>query len=304
MINIDKLNFKSLCEEYLSYSKSRHKKQGFDTLSRNFKLHIISYFKDKNICDLTKSDIMDWQTMILEKNYSNSFNRNIYYTFSSFMNYCVNKGYVEENIVLSVGKFPKKIEKKEHNVYTIWQFRKFRHYIQDFVIKQYFNFMFFCGTRPSEALALKFNDFDGLYCNIFHSIQRRGKREIETPKNQSSIRTIKISLLMWLRINKLKKLYIKQYGSFDTNYFIFGGKKPLSTSTIDRFKENACNKAKMPKITQHEFRHSCATRLIHKNKPIDYVSRKLGHSKVSTTVDIYLHKEKRMHKHSLFRINF
>lgn len=304
MLNIDTLNFNSLCEEYLLYSKGRHKKQGFDTLTRNFKLHIIPYFKDKNICNLTKSDIIDWQTNIINENYSNSFNRTLYYNFSSFMNYCVNKSYIKENLVLCIDKFPKKVEKKGHNIYTIWEFRKFRHYLGKYVIKQYFNFMFFYGTRPSEAMALRFSDIEGLCCNIEHSIQRRGNRELDTPKNQSSLRTIKISLLMWLRFYKLKRYYIKQYGTFDRNYFIFGGQKPLSTTTIDRYKEKACNRAKMEKITQHEFRHSCATRLIHKHKPIDYVSRKLGHSKVSTTVDIYLHKEKRMHKHSLFRINF
>jgi len=37
-----------------------------------------------------------------------------------------------------------------------------------------------------------------------------------------------------------------------------------------------------------------ATRLIHKGVPIDVVSRSMGHSKVSMTCDVYLHKEKRM----------
>lgn len=300
----NKYDFCDILEDYLLYAVHRHKKQGFETLSRNLKLHILPYFKNKDIRELTKSDIMNWQTEILNKNYKNNFNRTLYNTFNIFMKYCVNKGYITENIVSSVDKFPKKIEEKKYDVYTLWEFRKFRHHLTDFVIKQYFNFMYFYGTRPSEAMALKFSDIDGLYCNIIHSIQRRGKREIDTPKNQSSIRSIKISILMWFRMYRLKKYYTKKYNYFNRDFFIFGGKKPLSTSTIDRHKSKACKKAKMRPITQHQFRHSCATRLIHKHMPIDIVSRKLGHSKVSTTVDIYLHEEKRMHKHSSFRINF
>lgn len=76
------------------------------------------------------------------------------------------------------------------------------------------------------------------------------------------------------------------------DYFVFGGPKPLAPTTIDRYKEKAYLKAKLPSITQHEFRHSYATRKIHKKVPIDVVSRSMGHSKVSTTLDIYLHQEK------------
>ena len=86
--------------------------------------------------------------------------------------------------------------------------------------------------------------------------------------------------------------YLRKYGSFSDDYFVFGGLKPLAPTTIDRYKKEAYIKAKLPCITQHEFRHSYATRKIHKNVPIDVVSRSMGHSKVSTTLDIYLHQEK------------
>ena len=97
---------------------------------------------------------------------------------------------------------------------------------------------------------------------------------------------------MLFRIWLLKKYYIKKYGCFRVDYFIFGGLNPLAPTTIDRYKKKAYTKAKLPSITQHEFRHSYATRNIHKKVPIDIVSRSMGHSKVSTTLDFYLHKEK------------
>lgn len=213
----------------------------------------------------------------------------LYSNFKVFIDYCVNCDYLKENIVSQVGPFRKKIEYKEHHVYNIWQFRWFRFHLDNFVIKQYFNFMYFYGTRPSETMALRFIDLDGFKIHIRHSIHRKGKRELDTPKNQSSVRTIKIGLLTRFRIWFLKRYYIKIYGNYDNNYFIFGGVKPLAPTTIDKYKLNACNKAHICPITQHEFRHSYATRMISKGKPINKVSKSMGHSSISMTLDIYTH---------------
>lgn len=286
------MSFEEAYEEFKIYAAKRHKKQGFVTIDQDFSKHVLPYFKDKNINELTKIDVINWQNDILDHNYSNSFNAKLYYVFNSFAKYCVYCSYLNENVVSLVGPFTKKIEIKNHTTYTLKQFIKFRINISDFIIKQFFNFMFFYGTRPSEAMALRFLDVKFRYVYIRHSIERKGNRSLDTPKNQSSIRIIKINFLMFFRIWLLKQYYLRKYGSFSKDYFIFGGLKPLAPTTIDRYKEIAYKKANLPSITQHEFRHSYATRKIHKNVPIDVVSRSMGHSKVSTTLDIYLHQEK------------
>ena len=286
------MSFEEAYNEFIIYVARRHKKQSLDTIRQDFNKHILPYFIDKNIKELTKLDIIDWQNKILDKNFSNNFNSKLYTIFNSFFQYCVCCSYLKNNYVLEIGNFNKKIEYKNHTTYTLKQFRKFRFYLNDFVIKQFFNFMYFYGTRPSEAMALRFLDLKYNFIYIRHSIHRKGNRELDTPKNQSSIRIIKISFLMLFRIWLLKKYYIKKYGEISSDYFIFGGPKPLAPTTIDRYKEKAYKKANLPSITQHEFRHSYATRKIHKKIPIDIVSRSMGHSKVSTTLDVYLHQEK------------
>ena len=286
------MSFEEAYKEFKIYASKRHKKQGFVTIDQDFNKHVLPYFKNKRINELTKLDIINWQNEILDHNFSNSFNAKLYYVFNIFIKYCVYCSYLNENIVSLVGPFTKKIEIKSHTTYTLHQFRKFRFYISNFVIKQFFNFMYFYGSRPSETMALRFLDLKFRYVFIRHSIERKGNRSLDTPKNQSSIRIINISLLMLIRIWLLKKYYVKKYGFFSKDYFIFGGPKPLAPTTIDRYKKEAYEKAKLPSITQHEFRHSYATRKIHNKVPIDIVSRSMGHSKVSTTLDIYLHQEK------------
>lgn len=279
------MTFDEVLEKYLEYARNRHKKQGFIIIAQNFNNYILPYFKSRLINTLTKQDVMNWQSIILSKNYSNKFNALLYSNFNCFIKYCILCDYLKENIVSQVGSFPKRIENKQHQVYNIWQFRWFRLHLDNFVIKQYFNFMFFYGTRPSETMALRFSDLEGLFIHIRHNLQRKGKRDLDTPKNASSVRTIKISLLMRFRIFLLKKFY----GNNNFDYFIFGGSKPLAPTTIDRYKKNACIKANLYCITQHEFRHSYATRMISKGKPVNKVSKNMGHSKISMTLDIYTH---------------
>ena len=286
------MTFDEVYIDFKEYARKRHKKQSFITIDQDFNNHVLPYFIGKNINELTKQDVLLWQNFILDKNFSNKYNAKVYYVFKIFVDYCVYCSYLEENIVSQVGPFKKKIENKTHTVYTLRQFRKFRKYISNFVIKQFFNFMYFYGTRPSEAMALRFLDLKKSYIYVRHSIHRKGDRELDTPKNQSSIRILKISLLMRFRLWLLKRYYLKNYGMFSNDYFIFGGRKPLAPTTIDRYKKIAYEKANLPSITQHEFRHSYATRKIHKKTPIDIVSRNLGHSQVSTTLDIYVHHEK------------
>ncbi len=289
------MTFEEVYEDFILYAKSRHKKQGFETITRNFNLHILPYFKGASICDLKTIDIIKWQNIIYEHHFSNSFNNNLYSTFSSFINYCVLCGYLSSNIVLSVGNFKKNYESKNYDIYTTFEFFKFRHNLELFVHRQFFTFMFFYGTRPSEAMALRFSDIKGNWVYIRHNIHRRGSRSLDTPKNVSSKRFIKINMFMRFRIFLLKKYYIKVYGSYQ-DYFIFGGIKPLSTTTLDRYKSKACKKAHLREITQHQFRHSYASRMLHKKVPIDTIARNMGHSKPSTTLNTYVHleHEKRM----------
>jgi len=148
------------------------------------------------------------------------------------------------------------------------------------------------GPRPGETSAFRFVDLHGRYLKVNHTLLQKVDRELDTPKNRSSIRYLKLNFIMLFRIWLLKRHYIKFYGVFSIDYFIFGGQKPLSHTTVDRYKKDAYTRANLPSITQHEFRHSYATRKIHKRIPIDIVSRSMGHSQVSTTLNIYLHQEK------------
>lgn len=277
--------FEEAYKEYLILGTTHLKKQSVNTISHNFNSHILAYFSGKLINELKKDDFLKWKTSIFSLNYSNSYNTTLYLSFSSFLNYCVDNNYIEFNYLKIIGKFKKRTETKKYDFYTYDEFLQFISGFDNLIYKSYFEFLFFTGVRPSEAMALKFTDIVDNRVIINKSIQRKGKRCLETPKNVSSNRVILID-------NHLKRVLNELYKSYKVNnrdLFVFGGYSPLSPTTIDRYKIKACNKSNIRPITQHQFRHSHATLLLSKGIMINEVSKRLGHANTSTTLDIYTH---------------
>lgn len=284
------MNFEEVYKSYLLFAEKQQKKQSFKSFAHNFNSYILPYFKDFDIYELTKQDFISWQHKILDLNFSNNYNRTLHYQFSAFLHYCCDYFNLKSNVAREVGCFKKKYEEKKTDFYSLQEFNKFIRCVDNNIYKQFFNLMFFTGTRPSEAMALKFSDLQGDYISITKSIQRKGNREIDTPKNMSSVRRIKIDKVLKNDLIDLKNYYCGLYG-FTEDYFIFGGLKPLSPTSIDRYKKKACERANLRVITQHQFRHSHATLLLQSGIMINEVSKRLGHSRVSTTLDIYTHTD-------------
>ena len=160
--------------------------------------------------------------------------------------------------------------------------------------------MFFTGVRPGEAMALKFSDLNKYYIDINKTISEHGEREINSPKTLTSYRKISIDKRLYKELTNLKNEYNKKYNYNNYDYFIFGGIKPLSPTSINRRKEKACKLANIRKIKLHEFRHSHATLLLNKKILIHEISKRLGHSDISITLNTYTHtseiQEKRVIK--------
>ena len=285
------MSFEEAYAEFKIYAAKRHKKQSFDTYIYKFELRILPFFKKYNIEDITSKIILDWQDYILTFNFSNNYNFSLYYILCSFFEFLSLNFSFDKSIITRVGNFRKKYEKDKKDFYNLKEFNLFIKNLDNNIYKQFFNFMFFTGTRPGEAMALKFSDLIDDYIFITKTISEHGKREIDSPKTKSSVRKIKIDKILKNDLLSLKKYYDKVYNKSDFDYFLFGGVKPLAPTTINRYKIKACKKANLRSITLHQFRHSHATLLLHNGIVINEISRRLGHSNPSITLDIYTHTD-------------
>lgn len=255
-----------------------------------FDLHILPFFESMYLEDITSKIILEWEDYILSKNFSNNQNKSLYYILSGFFEYCKLFYAFDKKIISNVGSFKKKYEENKHDFYTLKEFKHFIKYVDDEIYKQFFNLMFYTGARPGEAMALKFKDIKNGYITISKTINSHGNRELGTTKTSSSNRTVRIDKVLERDLLNLKNIYSKKY-EFNDDFFVFGGIKPLSATTINRRKKKACEKANIRPITLHQFRHSHATFLLQKGIMVNEVSKRLGHSKTSTTLDIYSHTD-------------
>ena len=292
-----KLLFSEAYDQYLIYIENRLKIQSKESIRYKFKDIILPYFKDYNIYEIKEIDYIKFQNYINNKNYSYNYKKNIHFVISGFLNYCIKFLGLKENIAKKVGCFKKLNERrKEQDFYTFKEFKHFIKYFDNEIYKQFFILMFFTGTRPGEAMALKFSDLYKYYIDINKTIDEHGTREIGTPKSINSYRQIKIDKKLYKDLIKLKKYYMQKYNMENYDYFLFGGLKPLAPTTINRYKEKACKKANLRKIKLHEFRHSHATLLLNKKIIINEISKRLGHSDVSITLNTYTHTSEEQEK--------
>ena len=297
------MSFEEAYKEFKIYAQKRHKKQSFDCFVYNFNANILTYFKDYSLNDINNDLINDWQDFIFSKGFCNNHNKNLLSMLISFLEYCVLYYNFDNIIIKNIIPFKLNVESSSFDFYTLKEFKKFIKHVDNIVYKTFFEFMFFAGTRPGEAMALKFSDLKGNYININKTIDEHGKRTLGTPKTVSSNRCIPINNNLVNKLLKLKKYYINQYCE-NIDYFIFGGINPLAPTTINRHKLIACKLANIRPITLHQFRHSHATLLFNYGIDAHVISKRLGHSKVSTTLDIYIHSNLIQEKRVIKLLNF
>ena len=182
-------------------------------------------------------------------------------------------------------------EIKEMDFYTYEEYLKFDSVIDKQEWHTFFEILYFMGLRQGECQALTWKDIKNnqLYIRKTLTTKLKGQEYlISTPKTKNSIRTLPIPKNV---LNDLKIMYNKAkiYTDYNENWFIFGNTLPFRESTIQKHKNNYCKKANLKQIRIHDFRHSCASFLINNNASIPLVSKYLGHSKVSITLDVYSH---------------
>lgn len=182
------MNFELAYKEYLNYIEYRQKNQSKRTLKERFDKKIIPFFKNYDIYNIKESDYLKWQNEIEIYNYSNNYKSNLHYLMTNFFDFLIKYYEIKKNIPRIVGNFKLKNEVKQYNIYTPNEFKKFIKCVDNEVYKQFFNLMFYAGTRPGEAMALKFSDLNHSILSINKTIDEHGKREINTPKTVTSIR--------------------------------------------------------------------------------------------------------------------
>ncbi len=245
----------------------------------------------------------------LESKYSEAYVSAIYYAINKVFKYALLKDYIQINPLSKVRlRVDRDTVKAEKHFWEPADFERFIKEVQDIEYKAFYTFSFWMGTRRGETLALQWKDvdFNNKSVSIHKTVTKRIKNKdwaLTTPKTKNSIRNITMPDVV---VDILHTLYDKQkvmYG-FNNEVFLFGYYRPMPEDYPRRYMEKLINevnqdtKAKIDRITIHEFRHSHASYLINNMSDqftVYDIAKRLGDT-VETVLSTYAHQFKNADK--------
>lgn len=207
-------------------------------------------------------------------------------------------------------QFPTQRERQEIEVLSKVHQKKVMTYIQEhFTFRNLGIYMCLCsGMRIGEICALQWQDIDtenGII-RIRQTIQRvyvieNGKRHtellIDAPKTKNSIREIPIAKDLLKILKPFKKIVNPQF------FVLTNDEKPTEPRTYRVYFKNLMSQLDLPKMKFHGLRHSFATRCIEGKCDYKTVSVLLGHSNISTTLNLYVHPNLEQKRKAIQQMN-
>lgn len=155
------------------------------------------------------------------------------------------------------------------------------------------------GMRRGELLGLRWENYDcetgSLKIESCVYYRRNYGIYFDTPKSSNGKRTVVLPPDVRELMNEYRdwqKAYIKFTSIvWQDNGLIFPNEygKPMHPDSVTKWFDKFSKEHGLPHIHPHMFRHTLASILIENSTDIFKVSKYLGHSKPSTTADIYGH---------------
>lgn len=155
------------------------------------------------------------------------------------------------------------------------------------------------GARRGEVLGLKWDKvyFEENKVRICNNILYRADRGIyeDTPKTSTSGRFIALpaETMQLLRQYKAwqneERIRLGEYYDYQGFVFSQDNGKPMHPDSVTSWLSKFSKRHGLPHVNPHAFRHTMASLLYFNHVDSVSISKRLGHSKVSTTTDIYAH---------------
>ncbi len=225
-------------------------------------------------------------------------------TINSIMLFALNEGFYSSSRVLTKGP---KIEKKEIRVLEQKNQDKLEEFLREQNSPTNIGILLALklGLRIGEICALKWSDidWDTKVLSVKHTVSRiKSDNEtsktvliINTPKTKYSVRKIPIH-------DSLISVLYQAYKKSVSPYLVSHKNSFVSPRTFEYRFHKILQTINLPSINFHVLRHTFATRCIECGVDIKSLSEILGHSSVSTTLNIYVHSSMELKRKELDKI--
>lgn len=289
---VTKKNISQIADLWKEEKRQFVKKSTFAAYSLIVETHLQPAFG--NLTAVTEKDVQDFVLQKLNGGLSQKTIKDMLIVlrmilkFGAKKNYCV---YAPIDVI-----FPTDRERQELEVLSIANQKKIMRFVEDNFTFRNLG-IFIClstGIRIGEICALTWDDIDtdNGVIHIRKTIQRIYVKEngikktellIDTPKTATSMRDIPMIKDLYEILKPLKKVV-------NNDYFVLTNEAtPTEPRTYRNYYKKLLDKLGIPPIKFHGLRHSFATRCIESKCDYKTVSVILGHSNISTTLNLYVH---------------
>lgn len=280
------MTFQNLYEIYMEDMAARLKQSTLLTKKAVLQTHILPFFGSKPINEIKASDVRRWQAKLMSSpnNYSQTYLKKINTELNSIINYAKRFYDLNTNPCGKAGTIGK-AKAEEMDYWTYDEYIAFREGVKDKSLSYIcFEVLYWTGMREGELLALSPADIDldNKTISINRTYQRiEGKDVFTSPKTRKSKRKIPIPDFLCQELSD----YIQSRYRLDADERLF----PVTKSYLSHEMIRGCKNTGVKKIRIHDIRHSHASLLINQGCDALMLADRLGHEKVSTTLNTYSH---------------
>ena len=280
------MTFQNLYEIYMEDTAARLKQSTLLTKKAVLQTHILPFFGSKPINEIKASDVRRWQAKLMSSpnNYSQTYLKKINTELNSIINYAKRFYDLNTNPCGKAGTIGK-AKAEEMDYWTYDEYIAFREGVKDKSLSYIcFEILYWTGMREGELLALSPADIDldNKTISINRTYQRiEGKDVFTSPKTRKSKRKIPIPDFLCQELSD----YIQSRYMPDADERLF----PVTKSYLSHEMIRGCKNTDVKKIRIHDIRHSHASLLINQGCDALMLADRLGHEKVSTTLNTYSH---------------
>ena len=280
------MTFQNLYEIYMEDMAARLKQSTLLTKKTVLQTHILPFFDNKPINEIKASDVRRWQAKLMSSpnNYSQTYLKKINTELNSIINYAKRFYDLNTNPCGKAGTIGK-AKAEEMDYWTYDEYIAFRDGVKDKSLSYIcFEVLYWTGMREGELLALSPADIDldNKTISINRTYQRiEGKDVFTSPKTRKSKRKIPIPDFLCQELSD----YIQSRYMLDADERLF----PVTKSYLSHEMIRGCKNTGVKKIRIHDIRHSHASLLINQGCDALMLADRLGHEKVSTTLNTYSH---------------
>lgn len=284
--------FSEIAKLWKADKKQYIKKSSFSAYALLVENHLLPVFKDYQYFE--EAEIQTFVFQKLEQGLSQKTIKDILIVLKMVLKFGAKNKWIEYQPFEI--QFPTEREKQTIEVLSRTHQKKVMQYIQEhFTFRNLGVYICLCsGMRIGEICALTWEDIDtdnGII-KIRRTIQRiytidEGGRKTElildTPKTTNSIREVPMSRDLLRMLKPIKKIV-------NSSFFVLtNDAKPTEPRTYRTYYKNLMKELGLPQLKFHGLRHSFATRCIESKCDYKTVSVLLGHSNISTTLNLYVH---------------